>query len=83
MVRTHPETGRRLIFVNEVFTQRVEGVGPQEGQELLERLFDHLNEPKFVYRHHWREGDLVIWVRTVITLSSSSSSSSSPSPPSP
>ena len=61
VVRTHRETGHRSLFVNEGFTSRILGVPEPESRELLEFLFVHSTKPSFVYRHHWRDHDLVFW----------------------
>jgi taurine dioxygenase len=61
VVRTHPITGRRLLYVNESFSERIVGMADDEGRALLEALWAHLLDPAFAFRHRWREGDLVIW----------------------
>ena len=61
IARTHPETGRKAIFVNEGFTSRVEGMGDNESRDLLEQLFEHSTQDQFVYRHKWQQGDVVMW----------------------
>jgi taurine dioxygenase len=61
VVRTHPETGRKALFVNEGFTIGIVGMPEAEGKALLEKLFEHSVEPEHVYRHRWRVGDLVMW----------------------
>jgi len=61
VARTHPETGKKAIFVNEGFTSRIEGMGDNEGRDLLEKLFEHSTQDRFVYRHRWRPGDVVMW----------------------
>ena len=61
VIRTHPYTGRKGIFVNELNTTRLIGVPEDESQRLLQDLFAHLTRPEFVYRHKWRVGDLLIW----------------------
>ncbi|MDX1434552.1 MAG: TauD/TfdA family dioxygenase [Gammaproteobacteria bacterium] len=61
LVRTHPETGRKALFVNEGFTVGIVGMDESEGRALLERLFAHSISPELVYRHRWRAGDLVFW----------------------
>ena len=61
VVRTHPETGRKALFVNEGFTVGIAGLAQDEGRTLLEALFRHSVRPEHVYRHHWRAGDLVMW----------------------
>lgn len=61
VIRTHPVTGRKLIYVNEGQTARILGVSEQESQELLEYLCAHCTRPEFQYRHKWRVGDLLMW----------------------
>jgi taurine dioxygenase len=61
VVRTHPATGRRSLYVNRLMTLRVEGMDPQESEGLLNFLFDHAERPEFVYEHIWRPGDLLLW----------------------
>lgn len=60
-VRTHPDTGRKCLFVNEGYTTRIVGIGEEESNALLAGLFAHLKKPEFVYRHQWRAGDFLIW----------------------
>ena len=59
--RTHEETGRKAIYVNRLMTVRVEGLAPEESDAALAALFDHSENPDFVYRHRWRVGDLLVW----------------------
>lgn len=61
MVRTHPETGRKALFVNPRFTVAIDGMDDAEAQPLLDELFAHQSRDAFVYRHKWRRGDLVFW----------------------
>ena len=61
MVRVHPATGRKALFVNEGFTTRVVGLPEDEGAALLQRLCAHMIEPRFIYRHRWQARDLVMW----------------------
>ncbi len=61
VVRTHPETGRKALFVNEGFTVRILDMPEADSGALLELLFAHSTEPRFIYRHHWRDHDLVFW----------------------
>nr|WP_244125909.1 TauD/TfdA family dioxygenase [Burkholderia gladioli] len=61
IVRTHPETGRRALFVSEHFTTRIVGLPEDESRALLDELFAHSVRDEFVYRHQWREHDLVFW----------------------
>lgn len=61
VVRTHPETGRKALFVSEHFTTRILGVSEQRSRELLCVLFDHGTRAEHVYRHQWRPHDMVFW----------------------
>ena len=61
IVRTHPETGRRALFVSEHFTTRVLGVPEDESRALLAELFAHTTRDELVYRHRWQPGDMVFW----------------------
>ncbi|WP_407672135.1 TauD/TfdA dioxygenase family protein [Paraburkholderia acidisoli] len=61
VVRTHPETGRKALFVSEHFTTRIVGVPEDESRALLDALFAHSVLDAHVYRHAWREHDLVFW----------------------
>jgi taurine dioxygenase len=61
IVRTHPFTGRKCLFLNEGYTASIVGMDKQEGDALLERLFEHASRPEFVYRHQWRVGDFLLW----------------------
>ena len=61
IVRTHPETGRRALFVSEHFATRVIDMPEDESRDLLQALFDHSVREEHLYRHQWREHDLVFW----------------------
>ena len=61
VVRTHPVTGRRALFVNGNYTSHFEGWTPEESRPLLEYLYTQVARPEFTYRHRWEVGDLVIW----------------------
>lgn len=61
MVRTHPATGRRALFVNPVYTTGVEGVSDEESYTLLVKLYEHCTSERFVHRHRWQENMLVMW----------------------
>jgi taurine dioxygenase len=61
IVRTHPETGRKALFVSEHFTTRVIGLPEDESRDLLQALFAHSVREEHLYRHVWREHDLVFW----------------------
>lgn len=61
IVRTHPETGRKVLFVNPGFTSHIVGLPAPEGRAILDFLFTHMARPEFLYRHRWAERDLVMW----------------------
>ncbi|MEX3986097.1 TauD/TfdA dioxygenase family protein [Paraburkholderia sp. EG287A] len=61
VVRTHPETGRRALFVSEHFTTRIVDLPEDESCALLDALFAHSVRAEHCYRHEWREHDLVFW----------------------
>jgi len=60
-VRTHPETGRRALFVNPAHTVRFEGMTEAESAPLLAELFAHQVRPEFICRVRWAPGTLAIW----------------------
>ncbi len=61
ILRTHPVTGQKCLFVCEGYTHRIEGLEASESDELLRTLFEHLAKPEFLYRHKWQVGDLLMW----------------------
>jgi len=61
VVRTHPATGRKALYVNRLMTVRIEGMPDEESSELLDFLFDHQEQRQFVYEHVWRVGDILMW----------------------
>ncbi|MBV8535438.1 MAG: TauD/TfdA family dioxygenase [Alphaproteobacteria bacterium] len=61
IVRTHPETGRKALFLNRLMTDYVVGMDPDDSDRLLDYLFTHQEDRRFVYEHVWRIGDLMMW----------------------
>ena len=61
VVRTHPETGRRALFVSEHFTTRIDGLPEDESRAVLDQLFAHSVRPEHIYRHRWQPHDMVFW----------------------
>lgn len=61
LVRTHPETGRKCLFLNAGVITHIEGMTVEESQPLLDFLYAHCTRPEFVYRHRWQQRDLLVW----------------------
>jgi taurine dioxygenase len=61
LVRTHPETGRKSLFVSYASYELIGLDDPDRAQELLARLQAHVDQDRWYYTHRWRPGDLVIW----------------------
>jgi taurine dioxygenase len=61
VIRTHPETGVKGLFVNESMTTTVKDMDRRESDYLLRYLFEHLRTPEFQCRHKWRTNDLAVW----------------------
>ncbi len=61
VVRTHPETGRKALYVNTAHTARLAGMTEEESAPLLQYLFRHQVKPEFTCRFHWRVGSLAFW----------------------
>ncbi|HYC48609.1 MAG TPA: TauD/TfdA family dioxygenase [Burkholderiales bacterium] len=61
IVRTHPVTGRKCLYVNEGFTVGIVGMPKDESDELLGYLYRHVTDERFMYRHRWQVGDLLMW----------------------
>ena len=61
IVRTHPETGRRALYLGRRANARIQGMPDDAGNALLDRLWEHATQDAFAWRHRWRPGDLLIW----------------------
>lgn len=61
LVRTHPDTGRRALFVSRRFTTRIVDMPLDEGESLLLELFDYAERPEHVYHHRWSKNQLLLW----------------------
>ncbi len=61
IARTHPETGRKALYVSPRHTLHVEDMDPDESEDLLQDLFATQQNPDHIYIHKWRLGDVVIW----------------------
>jgi len=61
LVRTHPETGRKALYVGGDVAWDIVGMPHDEGRALIKELRDFATQPRFVYSHHWRVGDGILW----------------------
>lgn len=61
VIRTHPVSGKKALFVNEGFTTRIVGLKEKESEALLNFLFAHITKPDFQVRWRWQVGDVAIW----------------------
>tara|TARA_X000000950_G_scaffold120338_1_gene150845 strand:+ start:1217 stop:2065 length:849 start_codon:yes stop_codon:yes gene_type:complete len=61
VIRTHPETGKKAIFVNKFFTTHIEGLEPQESKFILDFLFGYIEKTEFQIRYRWNKNDMAFW----------------------
>jgi taurine dioxygenase len=61
LVRTHPETGRKALYIGRSTAPEIVGLAKEESDALIDELMAFATAPRFVYRHEWRVGDLVFW----------------------
>ena len=61
VIRTHPVTGRKVIFVNRLFTQTIVGLPVAESRAILDFLFEHVSRPEFQCRFRWRRNSVAMW----------------------
>jgi taurine dioxygenase len=61
VVRTHPATGRKALYVNRLMTHHIEGLPQAQSEALLQLIFDTIERPEFIYEHRWRVGDVLLW----------------------
>ncbi len=61
VIRPHPVSGRKCIYVNEIFTRGIVNLPPDESDAILPFLKRHVQRPDFTYRHTWGDGDVVVW----------------------
>ncbi|MDZ7951191.1 TauD/TfdA family dioxygenase [Nostoc sp. DedQUE09] len=61
LVRTHPESGKKHLYLDAATEVEIVGLEPEEGSKLIEQLRQHLTQPKFYYEHKWSVGDIVYW----------------------
>jgi len=61
LVRVHPESGRKALYLSRLMTRNIVGMDRAESDALLEELFAHIEKPEFIYAHSWKVADLLIW----------------------
>jgi len=61
LVRTHPDNGRKALFLNPVRMESIIGMEDQDALALIDELMQHATQKKYEYRHRWRHGDWVLW----------------------
>ena len=61
LVRTHPETNRKSLFINPVYTIAIDGLNDDESKLLLNELFTHMERETYIYKHLWEPNMLVMW----------------------
>ena len=61
VVRTHPRTGRKSLFVNPTFTSHISGIPRAESDAILRFLYSHMIQPEFCFRRRWSRGDVGVW----------------------
>ena len=61
MVRTHPETKRKALYLGRRLNSYVDGMAVPESEDLLDRIWSHTMRPEFVWEHRWKVGDVVMW----------------------
>ncbi len=61
LVRVHPETGRRGLYLGRRRNAYIDGLPLQESDALLDEIWRHATDDRLTWRHHWRPGDLVLW----------------------
>ena len=61
MVKTHPVSGRKALYISPTYTTHIDGIEPAESEAILAYLHAHCQHVKFVHRHRWQVGDLMIW----------------------
>ena len=61
LVRTHPETKKKSLFINQVYSITVNGLNEKDSNELLEFLFFHMGQEKYIYKHKWEKNMLIMW----------------------
>ena len=61
LVKTHPVTGRRALYLSPTYVSHIEGLDPMESRAILNYLHQHCQQVEFMFRHRWQRGDMVLW----------------------
>jgi taurine dioxygenase len=61
MVRRHPVTGRKSLFISSIYNDQIEGLDDESARRLIEELSDFAAQPKYMYRHEWAPHDVLMW----------------------
>ena len=61
VVRIHPDTGEKCLYVSEGYTTSIVGMPEDESKDLLRELLSHATRPEYIYTHHWQAGDVLLW----------------------
>ena len=61
LVRTHPDNGRKALFLNPVRIESIVGMADEDALAMIDGLMRHATQKKYEYRHRWRHGDWVVW----------------------
>lgn len=61
IVRIHPESGERILFVSPSFLKSISGLTPRESGQILELLWEHITRPEYTVRFKWEPGDIAMW----------------------
>lgn len=61
MVRRHPESGAKSLFISSIYNDAIEGMGEDESRRLIEELSEFAAQPKYMYRHVWEPHDVLMW----------------------
>jgi len=61
VIRTHPETGKKVVFVNSLFTTHIEGLRKEESRTVLDFLYHHIQTPEYAVRFSWEPHSIAIW----------------------
>jgi taurine dioxygenase len=61
VVRTIPQTGEKSLYVCRLMTDHIHGLEADESRKLIDELCDHAEDPRFVYAHKWKVGDIIVW----------------------